>query len=121
MHDWARGKKDSKNRKGALKDHLPGAVAGRTPNGKGNGTRKDKDGNPQVCFAWRNNGVCSYKDVGACMYTHPKDVKGKGKPDKGGSKSGNTKDPIPLHRGMEKAKLAAAKAKLRHEGRPSPT
>ena len=57
---------------------------------KGNkGTGKDKNGEPQVCFAWRNNGVCPKKDAGTCVYIHPKDQKGKGKPT---GKKGKGKD-----------------------------
>jgi hypothetical protein len=88
VHDWVRRKKDTKNRKEALKDHLPNMSASNTPNGKGKGagkgTGKDKDGKPQVCFSWRNNGVCAKKEAGTCVYAHPMDVKGKGKP--GGAK-----------------------------------
>jgi len=97
VHDWVRRKKDTKNRKEALKDHVPGlsgANTEKTPKGKGKGTGKDKNGEPQVCFAWRNNGVCPKKDAGTCVYTHPRDVKGKGKPSdgkggKGGKRSGS--------------------------------
>ena len=91
VHDWVRRKQDSKNRKQALTDHLPGAfIQEKTPKGKGKGTGKDKDGNPQICFAWRNNGVCPNKDAGTCVYTHPNNQKGKGKPDgKNGKKGGN--------------------------------
>jgi len=90
VHDWVRRKKDTKNRKEALKDHLPNMPTNsNTKETKGKGTGKDKNGEPQVCFAWRNNGVCAKKDAGTCQYTHPKDVKGKGKP--GGGKGGGGK------------------------------
>jgi len=81
IHDWVRRKKDIKNRKEALKDHLPG-LAGtyeKTPKGKGKG--KDKHGDPQVCFAWRNTGKCTKKEDGTCVYAHPNSAKGIGKPD----------------------------------------
>ena len=50
--------------------------------------------NRRLLFAWRSNGVCPKKDAGTCMYTHPREVKGKGKPDgkkggKGGKRSGS--------------------------------
>ena len=89
VHDWVRRKKDTKNRTEALTDHVPG-LAGQhnTPTGlaadsgdknKGTGTGKDKNGEPQVCVAWRNNGVCPKKDAGTCNYSHPKGQKGTGK------------------------------------------
>ena len=90
VHDWVRRKKDTKNRKEALKDHVPGLAGVITPKGKGKGTGKDKNGVPQVCFAWRNDGICPKKDAGTCQYTHPRDVKGKGKP--GGGKGANGKN-----------------------------
>ena len=71
-------------------DHVPGlAGAVNTPKclaadkgskSKGKGNGKDKNGEPQVCFAWRNTGVCPKKDAGTCNYSNPKDVKGTGKP-----------------------------------------
>ena len=99
VHDWVRRKKDTKNRKEALKDHVPGLsgqvttpkglAADKGGKGKGKGTGKDKNGEPQVCFAWRNNGICPKKDAGTCNYTHPKDQKGTGKPSgKKGGKDG---------------------------------
>ena len=55
VHDWVRRKKDTKNRKEALKDHLPSLSAfgpEKTPKGKGGkGTGKDKNGDPQACFS----------------------------------------------------------------------
>ncbi len=82
VHDWVRRKKDTKNRKEALKDHVPGLSGDHynTPKGKGKGTGKDTNGVPQVCFAWRNDGICPKTDAGTCQYTHPLNVKGKGKP-----------------------------------------
>ena len=73
-----------------MKDHLPNlAFEQKTPKGKGKGTGKDKNGDPQICFAWRNNGVCPKKGAGTCVYTHPKDAKGVGKPSGGkGGKGG---------------------------------
>ena len=91
VHDWVRRRKDTKNRKEALKDHLPNMSRNtKGDNAKGKGTGNDKNGEPQVCFAWRNHGVCAKKEAGTCNYTHPKDVKGKGKPngDKGGGGKG---------------------------------
>ena len=76
-HDWIRRKKETKNRREALKDTLPHA-ANQVKGGKGTG--KDKDGNPQVCFAWRNTGVCARKDAGTCIYAHPNNMKNIGKP-----------------------------------------
>jgi len=97
VHDWVRRKKDTKNRKEALKDHIPNlstaisakALAADKGNKGNTGTGKDKNGEPQVCFAWRNNGVCPKKDAGTCVYIHPKDQKGKGKPT---GKKGKVKD-----------------------------
>ena len=53
-HDWIRRKKDIKNRREALKDHLPGLAYDKTPKGKGQSKckGKDKNGDPQVCFPW---------------------------------------------------------------------
>jgi hypothetical protein len=90
VHVWARRKKDTKNRREALKDHLPGLARDITPTGKGKGTGKDKNGDPQICFAWRNHGACAKKDAGTCIYTHPNDAKGKGKHG-GGKKAGDGK------------------------------
>ena len=83
-HDWIRRKNDTKNRREALKDHLPNLSAH-----GGKGTGKDKNGEPQVCFAWRNTGVCARKDAGTCIYAHPQSAKNTGKPagDKGKGKS----------------------------------
>ena len=88
IHDWVRRKRDTKNRKEALKDHLPGmhvAKGGYSANNKGKG--KGKDGKPQVCFKWRDTGSCDGKDNSTCQYQHPKDQKGTGK-SKGGGKNG---------------------------------
>ena len=82
VHDFVRRKNDTKNRKEALKDHLPNMPSQNT---KGDG--KGKDGKPQICFSWRNNGSCAKKDAGTCQYDHPKDAKGTGRP-KGESKGG---------------------------------
>ena len=76
VHDWVRRKRDTRNRKEALKDHLPNL--GASPYG-GKGTGKGKDGKPQVCFKWRDTGKCDGKDDGTCNYNHPKDQKGTGK------------------------------------------
>jgi hypothetical protein len=86
VHDWVRRKKDTKNRREALKDHLPGLAFEKTPKGKGNG--KDKNGDPQVCFAWRDKGVCAKKEDGTCMYAHPQKAKGTGKSKGKGGKDG---------------------------------
>ena len=83
VHDFVRRKNDTKNRKEALKDHLPNMPFQKTKDGKGKG----KDGKPQICFSWRNNGSCAKKDAGTCQYDHPKDAKGTGRP-KGDSKGG---------------------------------
>jgi hypothetical protein len=65
VHDWVRRKKDTKNRKEALKDHLP-SMPNITPKGKGNGN--DKNGDPQTCFAWRNMARVTKRTLGrACM------------------------------------------------------
>ena len=90
IHDWVRRKKDTKNRKEALKDHLPG-LAGTFDRGtKGKGTGKDKNGDPQVCFVWRNTGKCPKKEDGTCMYAHPQSAKNTGTPSgkKGGKGDG---------------------------------
>ena len=75
-HDWIHRKNDTKNR---------------SAHG-GKGTGKDKNGDPQVCFAWRNTGVCAKKDAGTCNYAHPMSAKNTGKPSstkgKGKSKDG---------------------------------
>ena len=95
VHDWVRRKKETKNRKEALKDHFPGIVRhDATPKGNGKGKGKDKNGNPQVCFAWRNTGTCTRKDAGTCLYAHPEDAKNTGRPkgdSKGGGKKGKSK------------------------------
>ena len=77
VHDWIRRKTESKNRTAALKDHLPSVNPGAHPKGKGIG--KDKNGDPQICFSWRNNGSCARKDAGTCIYAHPMNMKGVGK------------------------------------------
>ena len=63
-HDWIRRKKETKNRRKAWKDHLPG-VAGQLKGGKGTG--KDKNGEQQICFAWRNTGICARKEAWTCV------------------------------------------------------
>ena len=90
VHDWVRRKKDAKNRRESLKDHLPGLTFDKAPKGKGKGKGKDKNGEPQVCFAWRNNGVCTKNEDGDCVYAHPPSAKNTGKP-KGGGKDGKQK------------------------------
>ena len=91
IHDWVRRKRDTKNRKEALKDHLPGMIAVRANylDQKGKGKGKSKDGKPQVCFKWRDTGKCENKDNGTCQYHHPSDQKGvgKGKGGKNGKRS----------------------------------
>ena len=91
VHDFVRRKKDFANRKQSMKDHLPG-MAGFLKGGGGKGTGKDKNGDPQVCFAWRNTGVCAKKDAGTCNYAHPISAKNTWKPSstkgKGKSKDG---------------------------------
>ena len=61
IHDWVRRKKDTKKHKEALKDHLTGLgdstyTGTGIVKGKGKSTGKDKNGDPQVCFTWRNTG-----------------------------------------------------------------
>ena len=79
-------KNESKLRKDAVSGHHPGVMW----TAKGKGTGKDKDGNQQVCFAWRNAGVCARKDAGTCNYAHPQNLKNTGRPadDKGKGKGG---------------------------------
>ena len=88
-HDWIRLKKESKNRRDCLKDHFPGAAFPSLKGGKGTG--KDKNGQPQVCFAWRNTGICKKKDEGSCVYAHPADQKNTWKPS-GTKRKGKSKD-----------------------------
>ena len=45
VHDWVRRKRDTRNRREALKDHLPGLGAALTP-GKGGGKKSGA-----ICFA----------------------------------------------------------------------
>ena len=81
VHDWVRRKKETKNRKEALEDHLPGIVHhDAKPKGNDKGKGKDKNGNPQVCFAWRNTGTGARKDAGTCLDAHPDDANGTGRP-----------------------------------------
>jgi len=89
-HDWIRRKKETKHRREAFKDTLPGVAACQNNGKGGKGTGKDKNGDPQVCFAWRNTGVCARKDAGTCIYAHPMNMKNIGKPagDKGKGKDG---------------------------------
>ena len=118
VHDWVRRKKDMKNRKEALKDHLPNMAfhdnAAKAKGGKGTG--KDKNGDPQVCFAWRNNGICPKKSSGTCQYAHPMDAKGKGKPggDKGGKGGKQQRSSSTSSRGGKKGGAGGGK------GAPSP-
>jgi len=118
VHDWVRRKKDMKNRKEALKDHLPNMAfhdnAAKAKGGKGTG--KDKNGDPQVCFAWRNNGICPQKSSGTCQYAHPMDAKGKGKPggDKGGKGGKQQRSSSTSSRGGKKGGAGGGK------GAPSP-
>ena len=42
IHDWVRRKRDTKKRREALKDHLPGLGAAMGAAGAGKGTGKDK-------------------------------------------------------------------------------
>ena len=92
-HGWVRMKNESKLRKDAATGHHPGA-AGAT---KGKGTGKDENGEPQVCFAWRNTGVCAKKDAGACNYAHPQNQKNTGSPkgDNGKGKDGKRSSSTP--------------------------
>lgn len=119
-----RRKKDTKNRKEALKDHLPNMSRQPDANAakaKGKGTGKDKDGNPQICFNWRNNGSCAKKDAGTCVYTHPNNAKGIGAPKGGkGGKDGNTNAQPRIHHEAAKAQLAAA-SQARHARKRSQT
>jgi len=91
VKEWIRRKQELKQRNTALKDHVQG-IAGTFRPDKGKGTGKDKDGNHQICFAWRNTGVCSKKDAGNCQYDHPKDAKGTGRPSGGKKGGGKGKD-----------------------------
>ena len=78
IHDWVRRKRDTKNRREALKDHLPGlgaAMGKSTGDGKGSG----KDRSQMTCFQWRDKGICAKHDAGTCEYAHPKALKGTGK------------------------------------------
>ncbi len=56
IHNWVRRKRDTKNRREALKDHLPGLGAVATGAGAGKGSGKDKS--QMTCFQWREKGVC---------------------------------------------------------------
>jgi len=118
VHDWVRRKKDTKNRKEALKDHLPNlAFEQKTPKGKGKGTGKDKNGDPQICFAWRNNGVCPKKGAGTCVYTHPKDAKGVGKPSGGKGGKGGKRSSSNSSRGDTKGGAAGGKGAASPRGK----
>ena len=109
-HDWIRRKKETKNRREALKDTLPGVAAGQN-NSKGcKGTGKDKNGDPQVCSAWRNTGVCARKDAGTCIYAHPMNMKNIGKPAGDKEKVKTAKGQAPLNHGA--AKVAKARVSL---------
>ena len=85
VHDWVRRKRDTKNRREAFKDHLPGlgAVASGAGAGKGSG----KDRSQMTCFQWRDKGICTKHDEGTCEYAHPKALRNTGKP-KGDGKDG---------------------------------
>ena len=89
VHDWVRRKRDTKNRREALKDHLPGLGAAMgNADGKGSG----KDRSQMTCFQWRDKGVCARNEAGTCEYAHPKAAKGTGKPPgKGNGKDGKNR------------------------------
>ena len=81
-----------------MEDHFPCAAGTKGNAAAAKGTRKDKNGRPQVCFAWRNTGICKKKDEGTCVDAHPQDqknvwkllgCKGKGK-GKDGKRSSST-------------------------------
>jgi len=105
------------NRKEASTDHLPNvSFADNAAKAKGTGPGKDKNGDPQVCFAWRNNAVCPKKSAGTCQYAHPMDAKGKGKPggDKGGKGGKQQRSSSTSSRGGKKGGAGGGK------GAPSP-
>ena len=86
VHDWVQRKRDAKNRKEALRDHLPGLGAALGTTSPGNG----QDRSQMTCFQWRNWGVCAKHDAGTCEYAHPYASKGAGK-SKGKGKDGGKK------------------------------
>ena len=80
--------RDTKNRREALKDHLPGLGAAMgSADSKGSG----KDRSQMVCFQWRDKGVCARHEAGTCEYSHPKASKGTGKPNGKGKGKDNGK------------------------------
>jgi hypothetical protein len=88
IHDWVRRKRDTKNRREALKDHLPGLGAAMgNSDGKGSG----KDRSQMTCFQWRDKGICAKHDAGTCEYAHPRSAKGTGKSKGGKGKDGKGK------------------------------
>jgi hypothetical protein len=80
VHDWVRRKRDQKNRREALREHVPGLGAPATPF-----LEKGGDAAKLICFSWRDTGKCAKKDAGTCQYNHPQNSKGKSK-GKGGGK-----------------------------------
>jgi hypothetical protein len=89
IHDWVRRKRDTKNRREALKDHLPGLGAVAT-GGAGAGKGSGKDKSQMTCFQWRDKGVCAKHEAGTCEYAHPKALRNTGKP-KGDGEDGGKK------------------------------
>jgi hypothetical protein len=91
VHDWVRRKRDTTNRRDALRDHLPGLGAALGTTSPGNG----QDRSQMTCFQWRDKGVCAKHHAGTCEYAHPNESKGTGK-SKGkgedGGKKGNQRN-----------------------------
>jgi hypothetical protein len=117
-HDWIRRKRDTKNRKEALKDHIPGLAGGTGGNtqkaltGKG-GTSSDK-----ICFTWKNIGKCADYPTGTCKWEHPKSAKGIGKANgsdgngaKGDAKGKSSKSKAKGQPGNGKGRSASPKAR----------
>ena len=121
MHDWVRRKKDTKNRKEALKDHLPSLSAfgpEKAPKGKcGEGTGKDKNGDPQVCFPGGTMAVVPRRKPGRASTHTLSQPRARASPALRETERAN--DP-PVHHGeIQRAKPAAAKAPAPHEAKPS--
>ena len=55
IHDWVRRKRDTRNRREALKDHIPGLGApDKAPHNMGVGKGSGKDPSTMTCFQWRD-------------------------------------------------------------------
>ena len=87
IHDWVRRKRDTKNRREALKDHLPGLGAVAAKGGASKGS-SDGDRSKMTCFQWRDKGVCDKHSAGTCEYAHPNALRNTGKPPKDKGKGG---------------------------------